>query len=81
MSREAAYAAVQRNAMAVWDAAETDKGTDEGGSFLDRLNADPVVSGALSGAELAALFDPAYHTRHVDEIFDRVFGKKKQPSA
>ena len=65
LSREAAYAAVQRNAMAVWD---------EGGSFLKKLNDDPEVSGSLSGADLAALFDPAYHTRHVDVIFDRVFG-------
>jgi len=65
LSREAAYAAVQRNAMAVWD---------EGGSFLAKLNADPEVSGSLSGADLAALFDPAYHTRHVDVIFERVFG-------
>ena len=65
LSREAAYAVVQRNAMAVWD---------EGGSFLEKLNADPEVSGSLSGADLAALFDPAYHTRHVDVIFERVFG-------
>ena len=65
LSREAAYAAVQRNAMAVWD---------EGGSFLAKLNADPEVSGSLSGADLAALFDPAYHTRHVDVIFERVVG-------
>ena len=65
LSREAAYAAVQRNAMAVWD---------EGGSFLAKLNADPEVSGSLSGADLAALFDTAYHTRHVDVIFERVFG-------
>ena len=69
LSREAAYAAVQRNAMAVWDA----MASGEGAGFLDRLNADPEVSGALSGADLAALFDPAYHTRHVDEIFERVF--------
>ena len=65
LSREAAYAAVQRNAMAVWE---------EGGGFLDRLNGDPEVSDALSGEDLAALFDPSYHTRHVDEIFARVFG-------
>jgi adenylosuccinate lyase len=70
LSRETAYAAVQRNAMAVWEAMET----EEGGSFLDRLNDDPEVSGAIGGAELAALFDPAYHTRHVDVIFERVFG-------
>ena len=68
LSREAAYAAVQRIAMTVWD---------EGGSFLDRLNADPEVSGALDGAALEALFDPAYHTRHVDEIFQRVFGEQR----
>ena len=65
LSRETAYAVVQRNAMTVWD---------EGGSFLAKLNADPEVSGSLSGADLAALFDPAYHTRHVDVIFERVFG-------
>ena len=75
LSREAAYAVVQRNAMAVWDATETDKGTNEAASFLDRLNADPEVSGVLSGADLAKLFDPAYHTRHVDTIFERVFGR------
>ena len=68
LSREAAYAAVQRNAMAVWD---------EGGSFLDRLNADAEVSGTLCGADLAALFDPAYHTRHVETIFERVFGEQR----
>ena len=65
LSREAAYAAVQRNAMEVWD---------EGGSFLEKLNADPEVSGSLSGADLAVLFAPSYHTRHVDVIFERVFG-------
>ena len=66
LTREAAYAAVQRNAMAVWD---------EGGSFLDRLAADDVVGAALDGAALAALFDPAHHMRHVDTIFERVFGR------
>ena len=66
LTREAAYAAVQRNAMAVWD---------EGGSFLDRLAADDVVGAALDGAALTALFDPAHHMRHVDTIFERVFGR------
>ena len=66
LSREAAYAAVQRNAMAIWE---------EGGSFLDRLMVDEEVSGALDGTALAALFDPAYHMRHVDTIFERVFGR------
>jgi adenylosuccinate lyase len=66
LSREAAYAAVQRNAMAAWD---------EGGSFLDRLTADEEVSGAIDGTALAAFFDPAHHLKNVDTIFQRVFGR------
>jgi adenylosuccinate lyase len=65
LSREAAYAAVQRNAMRVWAG---------DGAFLDLLGADPEVSERLDAAELAALFDPAWHARHVDLIFARVFG-------
>jgi len=66
MSREAAYAAVQRNAMAVWE---------EGGAFRDRLTADPEVAGWLDSAALDALFDPAAHLAHVGTLFDRVFGR------
>ena len=65
MSREDAYAAVQRNAMAVWDG---------GGSFLERLQEDAAISGFLDRAALAGLFDPARHAKHVDTIFRRVFG-------
>ena len=65
VAREDAYRLVQRNAMRVWDG---------GGQFLDVLKADPDVTGALGEAELAALFDLAYHTKHVDTIFQRVFG-------
>mgnify|MGYP006284688985 FL=1 len=65
LSREAAYAAVQRNAMKVWEA---------GADFRIELGADPEVASALSAADLDALFDLAQHTRHVDTIFDRVFG-------
>ena len=65
MSREAAYAAVQRNAMRVWRA--------EGG-FLDFLRSDPEVRPHLSDAELEDLFDLGYHFKHVDTIFARVFG-------
>jgi len=67
VSREDAYAAVQGNAMKVW------RGE---GRFLDFLKADPVVSKALSGPELEALFDNAYHFKHVDTIFARVFGEQ-----
>jgi adenylosuccinate lyase len=65
LAREDAYRLVQRNAMRVWA---------EGGDFLALLKADAEVSKALSAAELEPLFDLAYHTRHVDAIFARVFG-------
>lgn len=64
MSREASYAAVQRNAMPVW------RGE---GNFLDLLMKDKEVSAHLTPAELKALFDLGYHTKHVDTIFKRVF--------
>ena len=65
MSREDAYSAVQRNAMPVWEGK---------GSFADLLAADPEVARHLKPGALAALFDDAYHLKHVDTIFRRVFG-------
>jgi adenylosuccinate lyase len=72
MSREAAYAAVQRNAMKVW------RGE---GVFIDLLKADPDVRPHLTDAELAELFDPAWHFAHVDTIFARVFGEEAMKAA
>ena len=66
VSREDAYAAVQGNAMKVW------RGE---GRFLEFLKADPIVSKALTDAELEDLFDNAYHFKHVDTVFARVFGE------
>ncbi len=65
LSREDAYAAVQRNAMKTWN---------EGADFLSELKADPDVAKHLSTAELDQMFDIAYHLKHVDTIFARVFG-------
>ena len=65
VSREDAYTVVQENAMKV---------LEESGSFLDLLKADSRVTNALPEAELKALFDLDYHTKHVDTIFARVFG-------
>jgi adenylosuccinate lyase len=65
MSREDAYRAVQRNAMPVWEGK---------GRFRDLLMADKEVMRYLSPERLEAQFDDAYHTRHVDTIFRRVFG-------
>jgi len=66
MAREDAYAIVQRNAMRVW------KGE---GDFLSLLAADKDVRKHLSAAELEENFDLRYHFKHVDTIFERVFGK------
>jgi adenylosuccinate lyase len=65
MSREAAYSAVQRNAMPVWQGK---------GDFAALLKVDPEVKAVLSAAEIDGLFDLAFHTKHVDDIFRRVFG-------
>jgi adenylosuccinate lyase len=66
LSREKAYALVQRNAMPVW------RGE---GDFLTLLRADKDVRKALSAEELEALFDLGYHLKGVDGIFGRVFGE------
>jgi adenylosuccinate lyase len=68
VSREDAYRLVQRNAMKVWEA-------DGRESLQALLTADPEVAAALSPAEIAANFDLDHHFKHVDTIFDRVFGR------
>jgi adenylosuccinate lyase len=64
-AREDAYRLVQRNAMKVW-AGE--------GDFLSLLKKDAEVSALLSESELSACLDLNYHLKHVDTIFERVFG-------
>jgi adenylosuccinate lyase len=63
-SREDSYALVQRNAMKTWE---------RGADFLAELKADADVAKYLKPAELEAMFDLAYHLKHVDTIFKRVF--------
>ena len=65
VSREDAYRLVQRNAMKTWE---------EGRDFLAELKSDAEVSTRLSASELDSMFDDAYHLKHVDTIFARVFG-------
>jgi adenylosuccinate lyase len=66
VSREDAYAIVQRNAMRAW------RGE---GEFLKLLKADKDVAKVLPTEELEALFDLGYHLKKVDAIFARVFGE------
>lgn len=66
VAREEAYALVQRNAMKVWRGEEPD--------FMALLKGDAGVRAYLDEAEIAALFDLGHHFKHVDTIFQRVFG-------
>jgi adenylosuccinate lyase len=66
-SREDAYRLVQRSAMKVWQ-------SDGELSLLDLLKADAEVSALLPTGELEESFDLGYHLKHVDTIFERVFG-------
>ena len=65
VSREDSYRLVQRNAMKVWE---------DNKDFKTELLADDDVRAALSEAEIEEKFDLGYHTKHVDTIFNRVFG-------
>ena len=67
LSREESYALVQRNAMKVWE-------SDGQLSLLDLLKNDLEVSQRLPADQLEQLFNLDYHLKHVDAIFDRVFG-------
>jgi adenylosuccinate lyase len=66
-SREDAYALVQRNAMKTWE---------HGKDFLTELKADKDVTAKVPARDLEEMFDLGYHTKHVDEIFKRVFGEQ-----
>ncbi|MEO1103637.1 MAG: adenylosuccinate lyase [Pseudomonadota bacterium] len=65
VSREDAYALVQRNAM---------RAHAGDGTFRDLVEADTDITTALDPATRAAAFDEAAHLRHVDTLFARVFG-------
>ncbi len=63
LSREAAYALVQRNAMAAWDS--------ENGNFQRNVSADPQVQQHLSADVLSACFESEAMLQHVDAVFAR----------
>lgn len=65
LSREEAYGVVQKNAMKVWE---------EGSDFKSTLSQDEMIQRLLTGEELDAAFDARSHLKHVDDIFQRVFG-------
>jgi adenylosuccinate lyase len=66
VSREAAYALVQRHAMDTWD---------RGGDFRERIAADPEIGAVLSKEEIDRAFSLTQALRHVDAIFERTLAR------
>lgn len=64
LTREEAYALVQRCALKTWD--------DEEVTFQEVLEGDPEIRAHLSREELTRLFDYHHYLRYVDTIFKRV---------
>ena len=67
LTRDESYRLVQRNAMKVWE-------SDGQLSLMELLKADPEVAAALPADVIEEKFNLDYHFKHVDTIFDRVFG-------
>ena len=60
MSREDAYAAVQRNAMQTWA---------DRRPLLEHLMEDPEVTAHMTREQIEGLMDPAAYLKYVDEIY------------
>lgn len=63
LTREQAYAIVQRNALEAFN--------NPDGNFKQNLLNDREVTSTLSEAEIENCFDPAYYLRNVCEIYER----------
>jgi adenylosuccinate lyase len=63
LTRDDAYALVQRSAMRAWD---------EGLELRDLLAAEPEVAAVMPAEELDALFDARWYARNLDPIWERV---------
>jgi adenylosuccinate lyase len=62
LTREQAYALVQRHAMDTWD---------HGGDYRERILGDPEITGVLRKEEIDRAFSLEQALRHVDAIFER----------
>ena len=54
---------------------------EEGADFRAALAGDTEIAARLDGETLDGLFDLDRHLRHVDTIFDRVFGAAPEARA
>jgi adenylosuccinate lyase len=66
LDRQAAYVIVQRSAMRFFE---------EGTDFKRALLGDAELLQIMPPADIEACFTPDYHLRHVDAVFQRVFGR------
>jgi adenylosuccinate lyase len=65
LERQKAYEMVQRNALRVWETQQ---------DFKTLLLADQEIGTYLSKEQIEDLFNLDYHLKHVNQIFERVFG-------
>ena len=65
LSREDAYQLVQFQAMKVWK---------ENVDFQSLIQSDATISDVLGQEKIKEIFDPNYHLKYINNIFDRVFG-------
>ena len=64
VSREDGYRLVQKNALEAWDKQQ---------NFKDLVLADPAITDVISKEEIETFCSPEFFTKHVDDIFERVF--------
>jgi len=67
LTREQAYALVQRHAMETWE---------KGGAFRDRVLGDAEIAHVLRKEEIEAAFDLDRSLRNVDAVFERTLGER-----
>jgi adenylosuccinate lyase len=65
-SREKAYTIVQKNAQNSWN---------KNISFYESLSNDILINKKISNNDLKKMFDLEYHTKNINIIYKRVFGK------
>jgi adenylosuccinate lyase len=63
LTREEAYAMVQRNGLASWDS---------GRPLRELLGEDAEVTDRIDGQTLDAIFEPQWYTRNLDTVWERV---------
>ena len=68
VSREDAYANVQKVAMKVWNSENLD--------FIEESQKDSFIKSHINENELLEISKLEYHTKFVDTLFERVFGTK-----